>query len=217
MKYQIALHLFTSHVHHDIEYLSEVVELTERYLKDEVDHLERRVAKEYTIELYADDYVLLNKEYPQILRRALFTTLMSMTEADLILGCKMCCRAFRISQEFKKKGNDRLIVQALAYLQNQLNIQNQSFKPHWELIQNLWSVRNALVHNDGKPKLLKDIQSISKFCASIPTLELDHHNSIILKEGSVQMALDAVNSFFTELIVEIKRNELPKQGHENDR
>ncbi|MCJ7601660.1 MAG: hypothetical protein MUO63_09195 [Desulfobulbaceae bacterium] len=217
----MALDLFTSHVRHDIEDLREVVDLTERYLKGEVKRLERRVTKElkeisgeeereFTIGWYADDFVRLDRVYPHIQRRALFTTLMCMTEADLILGCRMCRRAFEIPQEFKKKGNERVIVQALAYLQKHLTIRDRSLKRPWELVQNLWSVRNALVHNDGKPKPL-DLQSISDFCAPIPTLELDHHNRIILKEGSVQMALHAVNQFFTCLIDEIKRNKLPNQ------
>lgn len=219
MKYRMALHLFTSRVSNDIEDLREVVDLTERHLKGEVKRLERRVAtelndipgkeeREYTIGWYTDDFVRLDKIYPQIQRRALFTTLMCMMEADLMLGCQMCRRAFEIPQEFKKKGNERAIVQALSYLKEHLTIRDRSLNPHWELVQNLWSVRNALVHNDGKPKP-SDLQSISDFCVPIPTLELDHHNRIILKEGSVQMALHAVNLFFTRLIDEIKRNKLP--------
>jgi hypothetical protein len=227
MKYQMALHLFTSRVMHDIEDLREVVDLTERHLKGEAKRLERRVAKElkdisgeeereYTIGWYEDDFVRLDKVYPQIQRRSLFTTLMCIMEADLILGCQMCRRAFDIPKEFKKKRNERVIVQALAYLQKHLTIRDRFLKMEWDLVQNLWSLRNALVHNDGKPKP-SDLQSISDFCACIPTLELDHHNRIILQEGSVQMALHAVNRFFTRLITEIKRNKLPSQGHETVR
>lgn len=222
----MALHLFTSRVRHDIKDLRKVVDFTERYLKGEAKRLERRVAKElkkiseeeergYVIGWYTDDFVRLDKVYPQIQRRALFTTLMCMTEADLILGCQMCCRAFEIPQEFKKKGNERIIVQALAYLQEHLTIRERFLKLHWEFVQNLWSVRNVLVHNDGKPRP-SDLKSISDFCATTPTLELDHHSRIILKEGSVEMALHAVNLFFTRLIFEIKRNKLPNQGCDTD-
>ncbi len=228
MKNNMALHLFTSRVTHDIEDLREVVDLTERHLKGEAKRLERRVARElkeiagkeereYTTGWYADDFVRLDKVYPQIQRRALFTTLMCMMEADLILGCQMCWRAFEIPQELKiKNGKNRIIAQALAYLQEHLTIRYRFLEYDWKLVQNLWSVRNALVHNDGKPKP-SDLQLIADFCAPIPTLELDHHNRIILKEGSVQMALHAVDSFFRCLITEINRNKLPNKEHETVR
>jgi len=213
------LHLFTNRVRHDIEDMREVIDLAEHYLKNEARRLKRRVAKElkeisgqeereYAIGWYADDFVRLDKVYPQIQRRALFTTLMCMLEADLLLGCQMCCRAFEIPQEFKSKGKNRLITQALEYLQKHLAIRNRFIQYDWELVQNLWSIRNALVHNDGKPKA-SDLKSIAVFCAPIPTLELDQHNRIILKEGSVRMALHAVDSFFRHLIIEINRNKLP--------
>jgi hypothetical protein len=204
-------------VHHDIEDLREVIDFTETNLKGEVKRLEQRVTKElegiaaeekeYAIGWYADDFVRLDKVYPNIQRRALFITLMCVTEADLLLGCRMCHRAFDIPQEFKKKENKRIINQAMEYLEGHLTIRERSLKSHWELVQNLWLIRNALVHNDGIPRP-SDIETISEFCLSIPTLELDHLNRIILKEGSVQMALHAVDLFFSCLIDEINRNEL---------
>ncbi|MBI5748549.1 MAG: hypothetical protein HZA00_05435 [Nitrospinae bacterium] len=148
MKHRMALHLFTNRVHHDIKNLREVVDLTERHLKGEVKRLEERVTKElegisekeekeYTIGWYADDFVRLDKVYPNIQRRALFTTLMCMTEADLLLGCLMCRHAFKIPEEFKKKGNKRTIVQAMEYLQAHLTIRDRSLNSEWELVQNL--------------------------------------------------------------------------------
>lgn len=218
----MALHLFISRVRHDIEELREVVDLTERHLKGEVKRLEKRLAKElkeiagenekeFTLGWYADDFVRLDRVYPLIQRRALFTTLMCMTEADLVLGCRMCHQAFGIPREFKKKGNERTIVQALTYLQTHLTIRDRSLTRHWDIVQNLWSIRNVLVHNDGKPRP-SDLQAISEFCARIPTIELDHHKRIILKEGSVQLALHEVDRFFSRLIDEIKRNKLPNES-----
>ncbi|MBI5748548.1 MAG: hypothetical protein HZA00_05430 [Nitrospinae bacterium] len=56
-----------------------------------------------------------------------------------------------------------------------------------------------------------ELKTISEFCAPISTIELDHHNRIILKEGSVQMALHVVGLFFSRLINEIKRNKMSTQ------
>ena len=221
MKHRIALSLFTSRVRHDIEDVREVIEIAERNLKREIKNLRERVdndldsisdkeEKKFAIGWYEDDFVRLDRVYPNIQRRALFTTLMCITEADLLLGCRMCKRAFDIPKEFKKRGNKRTIIQAMDYLRTHLEIRDYSFKSHWDLLQNLWLMRNAIVHNDGKPKP-SERESIAKFCDSSPTIELDSLNRIILKEGSVQMALNAVELFFSRLIDEIKRNKLPNQ------
>jgi len=219
MRHQRSLHILSTRIHHDIEDLRQIVDLTERYLKKEVARLEKRVAKElkelsseeereYMIGWYTNDFVRLDRVYPIIQRRALFTTLMCMTEADLLFACQVCHRAFEISTEFKKKRNGRLIDQALSYLCDHLTIRDRAIKPYWQSLQNLWSIRNALVHNDGKPKR-SELRQISEFCAPIPTLELDKDNRIVFKEGSVQMALHQVHCFFSRLIAEIKRNKLP--------
>lgn len=219
MKHRVILNSLLGIVHSDINDLRDVVDFTEQYLKEEVARLENRVAKEldsltheeeknFAIGWYADDFNRLDKVYPIIQRRALFITLMCMTESNLLLTCRMCHSAYEIPKEFKKKGNDRLIVQALSYLQEHLMIRDRQLKPHWEILQNLWAIRNALVHNDGKPKPA-ELNNVSKFCAPIPTLELDHHNRIILKKGSVHMALNSVELFFSRLLDEIERNKLP--------
>lgn len=219
MKHRVVLSSLSGSIHDHIDDLRDVVKLTEQYLKKETARLEKRVTKElkglsseeekeFTIGWYADDFVRLDRVYPIIQRRSLFITLMCMTEADLLLACQMCRRAYGIPKEFKKKGKDRLIVQALSYIQEHLTIRDRQLKPHWEFLQDLWTIRNALVHNDGKPKQ-SELKKVSEFCAPIPTLELDYHNRIILKEGSVQMALHRVELFFLRLLDEIKRNKLP--------
>ena len=220
MKHIVALHIFTSRVHHDFTNIRELIDISECHLKSEIKRLEERVTeeiqntpedeKEFTIGWYADDFVCLDKVYPNIQRRALFTTLMGMVEADMLLGCRICRRAFNFPKEFKNKGNTRMIVQAMDYLRTHLTIRERLVKTQWNFIQNLWLIRNAIVHNDGKPKP-SNLKAVSEFCEPIPTIELDHHNRIILKEGSVQIALHYVNQFFSRLIDEIKKNELPQQ------
>ena len=219
MKHQVVLSSLSGRIHDDIDDIRGVINLTEQYLKKETARLEKRVSKElkglssedekeYTIGWYEDDFVRLDRVYPIIQRRALFITLMFMTEADLLFTCQMCRRAYEIPKEFKKKRKDRLIVQALSYLQEHLTIRDRQLKTYWEFLQDLWTIRNALVHNDGKPKT-SELNRISQFCSPIPTLELDRQNRIILKEGSVQMALHYVGLFFSRLLDEIKRNKLP--------
>lgn len=221
MRRRVALDVFISRVHGDLQDIQEVVDLTEGHLKAEVKRLENRVSaelqkiteedeREFAMGWYADDFVRLDRVYPNIQRRALFLTLMCMTEADLLLACEMCRRAFEISKKFKKKGNERTIVQAMSYLQEHLTIRERLLKSHWNYIQGLWSIRNAIVHNDGIPKP-SELDEVTKFCTPIPTLEMDHHNRIIFKEGSVEIARHCVGLFFNRLIYEIQRNKLREQ------
>lgn len=196
--------------------LKEVIELTENYLKNEAKRFGKRVSeeidkltdeeeKEYMIGWYADDFIRLDRVFTIIQRRSLFLTLMSKTEANLLLACRICKRAFNIQKAFKKKGRDRLITQALSYLQENLTIRNRSIQTSWQFIQELWTIRNALVHNNGIPRD-SEIDHVKKFCGPIPSLEVDDKNRIIFKDGSIQMAHHYVNQFFMRLMEEIKKN-----------
>jgi len=217
----MASHIFTSIARHQIEDFREVVEFAEGNLKAEMKRLEKYVSQKLhglseveqreAADWYADDFYRVDKLYPEIQRRALFTTLMCMTEANLLLACRMCKRAFDLPQEFKVKGKARTIVQAMDYLRANLTIRDREIGPHWDTVQLLWSIRNALVHNDGKPKPAGR-DSIAEFCTSVATFELDHLGRIVLKAGGVEMALDAVEHLFSGLIAEINRNPLPNNG-----
>ena len=223
MKHRMSIHLLRSRVHDDFADLRELVAITETHLKKETTRLAAKVAKElnqlpeeqkeFATGWYADDFVRLDRVFPGIQRRALFITLMCMTEADILLVCEMCRRAYELPRPFKKKRNQGLIAQALAYLQDNLTIQMRSLKDQWDIVQNLWSIRNTFVHNDGKPRST-ELEGILKFCAPIPTVVLDHHNRIILHRGSVEMALHAVDLFFSQLLDEIDRNKLPPEDNE---
>ena len=223
MRHRIALRIFTNTTRHQIEDFREVVEFTEGNLRSEMAHLEERVAqrldgmaaeeKQQAAEWYVDDFFRVDKVYPEIQRRALFTTLMSMTESNLLLGCRMCERAFEFPHEFKadKQSRKRIIVQAMEYLRANLAIGAGAIEPHWKLVNDLWSMRNALVHSDGFARP-KDRGPFEAFCKTTPAFEVDHLNRIVLKKGSVEVALDAVDGLFSGLIDEINRNELPKGG-----
>jgi hypothetical protein len=221
MKHRMALHIFTSIARHQIEDFREVVEFVEGNLKAEMKRLEKYVGEKIdglsveeqreVANWYADDFHRVDKLCPEIQRRALFTTLMCMTEANLLLACRMCKRAFDLHQEFKANRRERTIVQAMNYLRANLTIGEPQIAPHWQTIQSLWTIRNALVHNDGKLKApCRDF--VVKFSVSNATIEMDHLDRIILKAGSVEWAVDAVDYFFAGLIGEINKNQLHQEG-----
>ena len=221
MKHRMALHIFTSLARHHIEDFREVVDFAEGNLKAEVKRLEHYVAQRLdglseeerreATDWYADDFYRADKLYPEIQRRALFTTLMCMTEADLLMACRMCRTAFDLPEEFKAKGSLRMIVQAMDYLRAHLTIAEPRIAPHWQAVQNLWAIRNALVHSDGQLGASGG-GDIREFCISNPTFELSNSGRVTLKAGSVAFAVDTVDHLFDSLIAEINKNPLPGDG-----
>lgn len=216
LRKRIALNSILSVIQNEMDDINELIDLTETHLKKEFKRLGKHVFKEIEalsnddekqiiMGWYADDFNRMDKVFPIIHRRSLFITLMCMTESNLILVCQICKRIFNFKKEFKKKGKERVITQALSYLKDNLTIRDRNIKTIWELFQELWSIRNIIVHNNGIPKAY-EIKKVEKFCNSIPTFELDDHNRIILKEGSVQMVSHHVNQFFIYLRNEIERN-----------
>ena len=174
-------------------------------ITEHINELPDEEEKKYMAGWYAEDINRLDLFFPKILRRSLFVTLMSQTEVNLLRACKGCKRAFKLQKEFKKKGDDRVINQALSYLKSHLSINDRNFKADWGFVQKLWTIRNALVHNDGIPRK-NDVDEIRKFSDRIPSLDFDHQNHIILKEGFVQLAFHYVNNFFILLKSEINSN-----------
>jgi len=210
--------ILKSQIHGDLNDMKGTVEMSERLLAEEGNRLVGRVVheleglsgteKEFMKGWYGDDIHRLDKVFSNIQRRALFTTAMCMTESNLLLACEICQRAFNLSDTFKKKGNQRIIIQAISYLQRNLTIRTKALTSDWETLQHFWTLRNCLVHNDGKPKP-SDLKEVADFCAPIPTLELDQDKRLVFHEGSVNMALHIIGLFFSTLLNEIDRNKLP--------
>lgn len=219
INYIMPLHIFTNRVGSDIRNVRDVIDFIENNLSREIKHLEKQAKqeldqieneeeKEFVSGWWAEDFFRLDKVLPDIQRRALFTTIMSMTEADLLLGCRMCQNAFKIPIEFKGKRSKRVVSQAMEYLLDNLTIRRHVLEPYWGYIQILWSIRNAIVHHDGKIKV-SDMFDVANFCDSVPTIEINDHRKVILKKGSMEMIIHQVDLFFSRLIAEIKKNDPP--------
>jgi hypothetical protein len=211
------LDMLKSRIHSDLRDMKEIVEMSERLLTEEGNRLVGRVSQElegfsgteqeFMKGWYSVGIHRLDKVFPNIQRRALFTTAMCMTESNLLLVCAMCQRAFDLPHVFKKKGNQRIIVQVLSYLQSNFAMRPKALTLDWETLQHYWTLRNCLVHNDGKPKP-SELKEVTDFCAPIPTIELDQDNRLVFHEGSVSRALHVIGLFFDTLLNEIERNKL---------
>lgn len=218
----MCLDILKSHIHRDIRDMKEIVEMSERLLTEEGNHLVGRVSqelegfsgteKEFMKGWYSVDTHRLDKVFPNIQRRALFITALCMTETNLLLTCEMCQRAFNLPDSFKKKkGNLRVIDQALSYLERHLTIRSKALATDWETLQHYWTLRNCLVHNDGKPRSPSELKEVTNICAPILTIELGQDNQLVFHKGSVRIVLHMIGLFFETLLNEIGRNKLPAQ------
>lgn len=216
MKRSLATYICKLRIRQDIKDIREVIALTEKHLQVKLKLLRASVSAQiknaateeeadFLMGWHDDDFVRLDKIYPNIQRRALFTTLMSMTEANMLVCCRIYQRMLGVPA-FKSKGRDRKIEQMLEYLKRYLSIRDRQLTPYWRQLNELWTVRNALVHNDGIPRP-SELETISRICASLPKFEMDDRKRIVLKPGSVEMALHIVDQFFSRLVDEFKRNE----------
>jgi hypothetical protein len=218
LKQQMWLPILKNRVNQDFTDIKELIEITENNLNREVEHLTKEINKEleslpddkkkYMMGWYTNDIVRLDETFPNIQRQALFTTLMCMTESNLLLACRMCERAFNFPKPFNPKGNKRKIVQALEYLTKNLTIRSKVYDSEWTFIQHLWTIRNAIVHNNGKLSKTQ-MQEIKDFCKPISTLDIDNNNRIIFHGGFVNLAVHKAKFFFTLLIEEIRKNARP--------
>ncbi|HBC87047.1 MAG TPA: hypothetical protein DCZ94_08845 [Lentisphaeria bacterium] len=220
MKRRMHLHFLKRKLQHDVDDLKEVVEMSELHLQKDIRslsiHVEKELAdlseeeKEYTAGWYAEDFFRLDKVLPGIQRRAFFLTAMSMLEANLIYSCKMCHRAYGFEKEFKKKRDIRTIIQALDYLNNNLSIRQHSYKYYWDILQHLWTIRNCLVHSDGKPSS-KDEKEITDFCKEFSSIKVDRLKGIVFKKGSMEKVIHIIDQLFRRLMDEIGRNKMPEK------
>lgn len=217
LRQRMPLHLLKNYISHSLDDMKYLIDMTESLLTEEATRIANQAQKdlqglneedrEYMIGWYGDDLVRLKDVFSSIQRRALFTAIMSVTETSLILACNRCRHAYGFPYPFKKKGKDRTICQALEYLYSNLKMRDKALYRDWETIYHFWTIRNAFTHNDGKLRAA-DVKNIADFCASIPTIELNHHNRIILHKGSLEMASHVVSLFFSCLLDEIDRNKL---------
>lgn len=116
-----------SQIHNDIANMKRIVEQVEYHLTNDAKDLAKRVSdkleglpeeqKKFMVGWYSDDFHCLDRVFPNIQRRALFLTVMCMTEANILLACEICHRVFDLPHAFKKKENERVrvIVKALSY------------------------------------------------------------------------------------------------------
>lgn len=146
-------------------------------------------------EFYAEDIFQVETDFPRLQRYALFASLMSMVEANIIGLCRTARRIFSISKDFKDN-TPGVIARGVEYLENQVGIDTSKCKYYINLSQNLNLIRNCIVHVEGSLKNRKDTDTIKNFIKDITVLDIDKHERIVLNKGFVENSTQEMHTFF---------------------
>jgi len=193
-----------------LEELSRFVEdalHTER--KRRVSHMAKRLSAVtdeeeagFLTEVYAEDIFQVETDFPRIQRYALFVSLMSMVESNVIGLCRTSGRIFTIPKEFKES-TPRVVERGVEYLENQVGINMSRFKYYINLSKILNHIRNCIVHVEGSLKNRKEACPLKDFIKDTPTLDIDKHERIVLNKGFVENSTHEMHTFLDRLYDEL--------------
>lgn len=136
-------------------------------------------------EFYADDILLFREEFPRLQRYALFVSLVSMVEANIIRLCNVASRVFPISKKFNSNGPS-VIRRGITFLEDNIGIDISRLSKYIFIAQNLVYIRNAIVHSQGSFKNRKEKDDLIKFIKNKKYLGIERHEKIVLKKGSIE-------------------------------
>lgn len=204
---KIALSVQRDKVSHDIERFNELSNFVEEALHVEKKHRESYVSQKLNVidkenetslmaEFYAEDIFQIEIDFPRLQRYALFVSLMSILESNLIGFCWNARRLLSISKDFDGT-HPQVIKRSMEYLEKEANIDTSQFKYYIDLSLDLNHIRNCIVHDEGSIKNRKDSEIISDFIKGKETISLDSDRGekIILNEGFVEFYSEEIHKF----------------------
>lgn len=202
---------------HDIERFYELLSFVEDALHTEQKRRESYVVQKLSAlkdennalllaEFYAEDIYQVEIDFPRLQRYALFVSLMSMLESNLVGFCRTACRIFFISKDFDGT-RPGVIKRSMEYLERDVGIDTSQFKYYIDLSINLNHIRNCIVHDEGSMRNRKDSEIIKDFIKDKATisLDLDKHERIFLNKGFVECYLQKVHKFFDCISTELAK------------
>jgi len=149
-------------------------------------------------EFYAEDIFQVEIDFPRLQRYALFVSLMSMVETNIIGLCRITRRIFSISKDFKNN-SPGVITRGVDYLKKQVGIDTSQFKYYIDLSQNLYRIRNCIVHAEGSLKNRNDAGTIKDFIKITTALDIDKRERIVLNKGFIENCAQEMYTFFDRL------------------
>jgi len=152
----------------------------------EIDRTEDEDAKQFLAECYGEEVLDVEKVYPQVQRRALFTMVMSQLEVHLKALCKLAKRFLNLETGFNESKHP-VIVNAVRYLKEEAGIDTTRIKYYTSLADELRYVRNCIVHAEGRISKANNCKAVRAFVQRIPTIESDESETLVLKSGFVEI------------------------------
>jgi hypothetical protein len=152
--------------------------------------------------------------YPSLQRRSALITLYSFFEHEL----NKVCLLFQSTEKYEvlladTSRKERGILRARTYLNEIALLNLEQSSSHWKNIREIQSLRNLLVHADGKLNSLrhaKEIQYIQK-CEF-----LEGNEEITIHTGYLKHVLTVFNDCFTEINDAIQHRYNAKPSTPND-
>jgi len=209
MESSILLGKLRRKVNQDCKNLEELTRLVENFFHLECGHREELVAKElegvtdefdaaFIAACHAEDVFQVQSDFPRVQRYALFVSMMSMLEANVVGLCRAAHNIFEIQTEFNARGSG-VVSRGVEYLKTEVNINTSRFPSYIKLAQNLNFLRNCITHAEGSLEGRDDAQAIEAFINTNPTLELDQQNRLILLKGFVENSTHTMHTYVNRL------------------
>jgi hypothetical protein len=147
-----------------------------------------------------DSHMLdLLSSFEDMLRKSFFVSLYSFLEATLINECRSQSGSNNnVSVSFNDFQGKNDIDKAKAYYTRVLQLNFPSNTPEWCEIQNYKTLRNCLVHAQGRVDGMKnkdDQAKLWKFIKHKKTLFLPHYGIVIFEKGFCDEALVTIENF----------------------
>ncbi|PLX94827.1 MAG: hypothetical protein C0621_04880 [Desulfuromonas sp.] len=211
-KIDLKLSFIRSAVNRDLGDIKELIDLSEGMLRRQCTQLTKQLdrecqkateeEKEFLGGWYAGDFIQLTEVFPKIQRYSLFTTVMASAEFDLYRICIEMQQILKKEKEYKKPRKS-IIKNCFRYLEEECHVSLSKFRIYTDEIEMYQRLRNCIVHSEGK-NTDQNPTEIEKYCKEKPTLSIDRHGYIILKENFLNIAMHIITQFFQRLIESCK-------------
>lgn len=201
--------------------LQDFHEITEKFLIQNHDTFLERIEKEalslhseqekeYLYEANHEEYLALESYHSSVIHESTFIMACSTLEYATMEACKHFDKDRRIDTVFKwgDFGQDSWLNKFKQHMKKNFEI-IPSTSAHWSDLQNLYKVRNCIVHAGADTSLMSnpsEIRNAAK-CLSEYDIETDQYNKrLIVSNNTVSECLKTFISFRHEIELACKEN-----------
>lgn len=145
-----------------------------------------------------DSLFEVGRDFPRMLRYALFLSMMSLTESGLVNLCHVAHDRLRLKKPFNSKDSD-VIQRALRYLRDEADLNTSTIGYYKQFASDLRDLRNAIAHEEGCIKGRNEEVAIRKFLKGKVGARIDKHDRIVLSERFVVNNAHGMNTMVARL------------------